>query len=239
MFDSKLYKEIKDTVDEIKIDFGGGCSVEKGYAMAWLIKIFKIKKTIDIGVYRGRSFFPQVIAHKNYSKGIVYGIDPYNKQCASESDNLELKNAIDSFVEITDFDDLYNQVLSILSNKKFEKNGKIIRKRSEDAIGDFIGQNSNFGLIHIDGNHDTVMVKNDVNLYLPLLRKNGFLVMDDVSWSSVVPTTSELEKKMTLVYKKVNNNNDFAIYWNNNSGLFGYIMNKFVNFNIDKAMKCK
>ena len=33
--DRKLYTDLKELLSEIKIDFGGGCSLEKAYIMAW------------------------------------------------------------------------------------------------------------------------------------------------------------------------------------------------------------
>ena len=38
--------------------------------MAELIRTFEMKLTVDIGVYRGRSLFPQALSHRECSGGI-------------------------------------------------------------------------------------------------------------------------------------------------------------------------
>jgi len=60
-----LFTELEEILGEIKIDFGGGCSFEKAYVMAWLIANYQLKSTVDIGVYRGRSLFPQALVPNN------------------------------------------------------------------------------------------------------------------------------------------------------------------------------
>jgi len=75
-----LKEEVYMILINLKSDFGGGCSLEKALLMAILIKSENMKKTCDRGVYRRRSFLPQAVAHQIYSKGIVYGVDPYSNE---------------------------------------------------------------------------------------------------------------------------------------------------------------
>lgn len=92
--DRKLYTDLKELLSEIKVDFYGGCSLEKAYIMAWLIANFKLKSTVDIGVYRGRSLFPQDLAHKRFSNGIFDSIALWDSKLAHQNDNKELRKAI-------------------------------------------------------------------------------------------------------------------------------------------------
>ena len=217
--DRKLYTDLKELLSEIKIDFGGGCSFEKAYIMAWLIANFKLKSTVDIGVYRGRSLFSQAIAHKRFSNGIVYGIDPWDSELARENDNKELKEAIDDFIDKTDFSEIGREVARYNFEKGFNDHCVLIQKKSEDAISQFRDRNVIFDLIHIDGNHATEIVMKDIELYLPLLAERGFVVLDDISWDSVQPAFNAVSSKYSLIYKKtdLNKKNDFAIFWNNNN----------------------
>lgn len=212
----KLWKEL---LKEIQIDFGGGCSFEKAYIMAWLIANFKLKSTVDIGVYRGRSLFPQAIAHKRFSNGIVYGIDPWDNELARETHSGELKKQIDDFIDKTDFSEICHEVARYNFEKGFNDHCVLIQKKSEDAIAQFKDKNIIFDLIHIDGNHDTEIVMKDIELYLPLLTKKGFVILDDISWDSVRPAFNAVSSKYSLIYKKtdLNKKNDFAIFWNNNN----------------------
>lgn len=211
--DRKLYTDLKDLLSEIKIDFGGGCGFEKAYIMAWLIANFKLKSAVDIGVYRGRSLFSQALAHKEFSNGIVYGIDPWDNELARENDSGEFKKQIDDFIDKTDFSEIGREVVRYNFEKGFNDHCVIIQKKSEDAISQFKDKNIIFDLIHIDGNHDTEIVMKDVELYLPLLVEKGFVVLDDISWDSVRPAFNAVSSKYSLIYKK----NDYAIFWNNNN----------------------
>lgn len=214
-----LYENVRELLDKIIVDFGGGCGVDKAFVMAWLIGFFKMKTTLDIGVYRGRSLFPQALAHKIFTKGVAYGVDPWTKIDAKEEGYPELKQKIDEFVDKTDFDQIFYQVESFNKKNEFTKNCILLRKKSEDAAAYFRENNIKFDLIHIDGNHDTKYVVNDIALYLPLLNKNGFMVMDDISWNSVKPALDILDKKINLVSFRIDNINDYAVYWNTNSKL--------------------
>jgi glycosyltransferase involved in cell wall biosynthesis len=217
VIDRKLYTDLKELLSEIKIDFGGGCSLEKAYIMAWLIANFKLKSTVDIGVYRGRSLFPQALAHKRFSNGIVYGIDPWNNELARENDNKELKESIDDFLAKTDLSEIGREVSRYNFEKGFNDYCVLIQKKSEDAIAQFKDKNIIFDLIHIDGNHDTEMVMKDIDLYLPLLTEKGFVVMDDITWDSVKPAFDAVNSKYSLLYKKRDLDDDYAIFWKNNN----------------------
>jgi hypothetical protein len=209
-----LHDNIRELLDQIMVDFGGGCGVDKAFIMAWLIAFYKLKKTLDIGVYRGRSLFPQALAHQLYTNGVVYGVDPWTQEDAKEEGYPELKDKIDEFVDKTDFDQIFSQVDAFNKSNGFEKNCILARKKSADAVKYFRDNKIKFDLIHIDGNHDTKFVINDVELYLPLLNKNGFIVMDDISWNSVKPALDVLNNKACLVSLRMDGENDYAIYRN-------------------------
>lgn len=217
VIDRKLYTDLKELLSEIKVGFGGGCSLEKAYIMAWLIANFKLKSTVDIGVYTGRSLFPQALAHKRFSNGIVYGIDPWDSELARENDNKELKEAIDDFLDKTDLSEIGCEVARYNFEKGFNDHCVLIKKKSEDAIAQFKDKNIIFDLIHIDGNHDTEMVMKDIDLYLPLLTEKGFVVMDDITWDSVKPAFDAVNSKYSLLYKKRDLENDYVIFWKNNN----------------------
>jgi hypothetical protein len=226
-----LSNGIKKIHSLIPQDFGGGCSHEKGLLMSLVISDFKLKKTADIGVYRGRSLFPQAIAHKLYSKGIVYGIDPYSNEDAVQNDNPDLQKELDNFVATVDFQALYNGVVKILRDKKYENNCQLIRKKSSEAAIYFKNNNIFFGLVHIDGNHDTKFVMEDVTNYLPLLEEKSFIVLDDVSWDSVQPAFSLLAKEMDFIDQYIDETNDFALF---GKGL-SYEEKELINVNFNKV----
>jgi hypothetical protein len=216
---NKLYSDIESLLSEIPVDFGGGCSLGKSYLLAWLIRRYNLKTTLDMGVYRGRSLFPQALAHAKFTGGSVYGVDPWDAAKAKELDvPEELRARIDEFVEQTDFEKIYQQVLLLRQRLHYEDHCNILRETSANAARFFDTQGILFDLIHVDGNHDTNIVMEDVKLYLPLLKANGFVVLDDVSWESVKPAYQALNRRLGLVYKSTKPpKNDYAIFWNCNS----------------------
>ncbi len=209
-----LLTQIERTLAEVPMDFGGGCSVRKAYVMAWLIRRFKLTPTLDIGVYRGRSLFPQAIAHRVAGKGVAYGVDPWSAAEADESDHAELRDEIKAFVQSTNFDQICQDVSRRVLDFGLSQHTRIVRATSAAAAEQFAAQGVAFGLIHIDGNHDTEPVLRDVRAYLPLLQPGGFLVMDDVSWPSVDPAVQEAAAQAELLMRRVSKDkrDDYAVF---------------------------
>lgn len=220
LYDEELYSDIEEMLDRIPIDLGGGCSVSKAYLFAWLIRRYDLKRTVDIGVYRGRSLFPQALAHSRFTGGVVYGVDPYSASEAREEDLYEThdkdKEAINRFVEQTDWEALCQEVASMRDDLGYADHCVLLRKTSADAAAFFEENDISFDMVHVDGNHDTEKVMEDVALYLPRLQENGFMVLDDLSFESVRPAYDELNARTTLVYERTDqdNANDFAVFRN-------------------------
>ncbi|HEY6514342.1 MAG TPA: class I SAM-dependent methyltransferase [Burkholderiaceae bacterium] len=210
---NKLRHEVEQVLGRIPIDFGGGCSVRKAYVMAWLIGRFGLERSLDIGVYRGRSLFPQAVAHKLAGRGVAYGVDPWSAAEADESDHTALREQIKAFVANTDFEQLYRDVMRRVGEFGVGEHTRIVRTTSAEAAKQFAADGVTFGLIHIDGNHDTEPVLRDVRAYLPLLQPGGFLVMDDVSWPSVEPAVHEAERHTKLLLRRVSADkaDDYAV----------------------------
>jgi hypothetical protein len=212
-----LRAQVSTILESVPIDFGGGCSVAKATVLAQIIVSQRITNSIDIGIYRGRSYFPQALAHEKYTHGKVIGIDPYSKGDAMEYDEKELQDAITDFVAVTDFDEIFTTVNSLRTELGVADASEILRTTSDAAAVELASRT--FGLIHIDGNHDSGAVLSDVKNYLPLLDpNNGFLVLDDISWSSVRPAVDLVSSQLKLLYARVDTFNDYAVFWNGKSG---------------------
>lgn len=213
----ELRRGVAEVLADVPVDFGGGCGVDKAYLLAALVGLTRTKRSVDIGVYRGRSYFPQALAHKQFTGGRVYGVDPYSKLDAREEDNPPLKAAIDTWIEETDFDRLLKEVRRHAKQHSLGKNSELVRLTSADAAERFRAERLRFGLIHIDGNHDTKVVLDDVQNYLPLLERGGFVVLDDISWDSVRPATAAVVPQLVPVLTRVDSANDYAVFWNGRS----------------------
>jgi hypothetical protein len=75
-------------------------------------------------------------------------------------------------------------------------------------------------------------VRQDLDLYAPLLESGGFLVLDGVSWQSVKPIDVALQQSMTCVFHHVEYpSDDYAIFWNSRWAIGAYfqrfVLNRF------------
>jgi hypothetical protein len=120
--------------------------------------------------------------------GKITGIDPWSFEMSKNDIETADKIYEDYFYNQLlkgqeTFDIIYNNVSDIVSNNDMSKTITLIRKPSEDAFIEF--ENESIDIIHIDGNHNEMNVSRDILLYLPLVKKGGYIVMDDSDWNSV------------------------------------------------------
>ncbi len=194
-----LFDELFNITELIPVDFGGGSALDKTYLMAYLVLRNNFKTFVEIGVYKGRSLFPVTYAIKK-NNGVAYGIDPYQKDAAREYDIEEdLQKQIDSFIDETDFESIYQNVVQLKSDLGFKEHLEIIRKKSSES--DLLFQDIKIDMLHIDGNHDTKHVLEDIKLYLPFLNYESIIVMDDIDWSSVKPAYEKLKETATVIFE--------------------------------------
>jgi len=205
-----LFTQLEKIIELIPLDFGGGSPLSKTYLMAYLILKNNLKTFVEIGVYRGMSLFPVTYAIKQ-NNGMSYGVDPYNIDDAKEFDvDEDLKKQIDEFFDELDFENIYQNVIKLKSEFGFEKHLELIRKKSSESVEFFRKNNITIDMLHIDGNHDTKYVMEDVELFLPLLKPKSIVVMDDIDWNSVKPAYEKLKEKTTVIFESSN----FAILIN-------------------------
>jgi|GEM_PF-180792 len=195
-----IYEACKIFDKEIKTDFGGGSSIEKTFLMSYLVQNQNLKSFAEIGVYRGKSFFPTAYSIKK-NKGKSYGIDPYSFSCAKENDvekNLKLK--IDIFLEKLNFEEIYKNVTFLKKKYCLNQSVNFIKKSSEKAYTYFKKNNIELDIVHIDGNHDTKHVKQDYELYYDILKNGGFFVFDDINWDSVNVIYKQAKKECLEIF---------------------------------------
>ena len=118
---------------------------------------------IEIGSYKGRSAIFLAKGCEVRNEGIVYAIDPLI------SNNEEIIENI----------------------KEYKDRIKFIRKYSYEALASV--PNNNIRLLFIDGDHEYEGVKKDIELYSPLLNKDGIIALHDFSLSGSGVVTAVME----------------------------------------------
>jgi predicted O-methyltransferase YrrM len=157
-------------------EYYGWASQSKVDYMRELVKDFKPKIFVEIGVYGGASFIPIAkLMRELHRDNECYAIDPWdmdqNLLEVADADkewwakNPDLNPAKESFI------------------KKLEENNlaevRVLELNSDEASNWFDIDEIDF--LHIDGGHDYQAIIDCYN-YLPRVKSGGIIVMDDVNW---------------------------------------------------------
>jgi predicted O-methyltransferase YrrM len=180
-------RDLQSLIIRDEYDEGGWCFDEKRKLIHNLVKTTHSKVCVEIGVYKGSSLFAFAEILETIG-GKITGIDPWSFEMSKNDIESKDNGYEDYFYNQLlkgqeTFDIIYNKVCDIVSNNDMSKTITLIRKPSEDVFIEF--ENESIDIIHIDGNHNETNVSRDILLYLPLVKKGGYIVMDDSDWNGV------------------------------------------------------
>jgi cephalosporin hydroxylase len=139
------------------------------HSMWWtLLREYKPKLTLEIGVYRGQVVtLWGVISKLNSVNCEIHGVSPFSPAGDQVS------------VYLSDLDYMKD---TLISNRYFDlAEPKFIKAYSTDEAAIEYIKNTKWDLIYIDGNHDYEVVLADYLLCKDALADGGLLVMDDSS----------------------------------------------------------
>jgi hypothetical protein len=180
----------------------GWCTTEKALNFIDLVLEVQPEVCVDIGTFGGRSLFPVASALKFLGKGIVIGIDPWDKiECLKHFEATDDPRHIDWWGKI-DFNQIYRGFVQMLQKHNLEKYCKALKTTSEKASS----QIESIDILYIDGNHAEHMVTQDVQLYLPKVRKGGYIWLNDTTWTAMQPAIELLTEGCDVI-KLIENGN--------------------------------
>lgn len=147
---------------------------------------------VEIGVLTGRSISVLEMMARRYAIGPVLGIDPwaYASSVQQESPS-ELQRMVDVWNARVPFETFVVQLLPIARTGLFNyvmgtsrAAHEVWRTHAPITSPEFkmTHHGTDIALLHIDGNHDYAAVKDDVELWLPHVRSDGWLILDDYFW---------------------------------------------------------
>ncbi|MGL5262974.1 MAG: class I SAM-dependent methyltransferase [Candidatus Rhabdochlamydia sp.] len=171
----------QNTVLSYQSNIPGWCCEEKAKNMMDLIYEVKPKICVELGVFGGSSIHPTACALKFLKQGVVYAIDPWrNLDClegyALDDPNYNWWNSIN-------LNDIYDGFEKMLYDYKLRFYCVVMRMTGQEALSQFADES--IDILHIDGNHTENAALNDAQMYLPKVKKGGYVWFDDVCW----PTT--------------------------------------------------
>jgi predicted O-methyltransferase YrrM len=190
-------------------DIGGICTEEKRKVIKSLIEKTNAQLCVEIGVYKGSSllYFAEVL---QTTRGRVIGIDPYKlDSLKNEIPNKEISDYFYDvlFKEQKTLDNIYFNLKQILENNNLENLITLVRDKSENYYQNI--ENESIDVLHIDGNHDEEYVTKDILNYLPLVKKGGYIIMDDTSWVGVI---NSINNHLVDKCKLVSEYSEFTVY---------------------------
>lgn len=194
-----MKKQLNELIEKNYLDSGGRCCEDEGQTIKELVHKTNATLCAEIGVYRGSSLMYFIEALQETS-GIVIGIDPYAYE--NLHNTYPTKKTHDRLHTIfpaqESVDSLYENLSKIIKDNNLEKLVRLIRDTSANASSSF--ENNTIDVLHIDGNHDEEYVTLDILNYLPLVKPNGYIIMDDINWVGVKNSISKhLISKASLI----------------------------------------
>ena len=199
--DSKV-EELKQKVYKTLSTLEGWCSKEKAMYLIDLVVENKPSVCVDIGTFGGSSLFPVASALKFVGQGVVIGIDPWDKlECIKHFDPIENKTDIQWWGALN-LNNIHSSYLNMLRRFKLEPFCITIKATSEKAAAEI----TTIDLLHIDGNHAELLMRRDVELYLPKVSSGGYILLNDSLWASAQPAIEMLTEACDVV-KLLDNGN--------------------------------
>jgi hypothetical protein len=207
-----------------KYDGWGWCSLNKaGCFIDYINDICSRKESpicIEIGVYGGKSILPVALELKRHDKGIVYGIDPWENEAASEGytgDDLQFWSTIDLNL-------YYNICLETINENDLNDVVSILRMKSNDAP-----EFDNIDFLYIDGQH-TEQALLDAEKYASKIALDGYCIVDDVSWGAVEKVPSYLKR---IGFEQIHTVDNAIVFKRKKLGT----RNNVFNFNVKQSKK--
>lgn len=182
----------------------GWCTLEKAFSMAEIILETKPKLVVETGVFGGKSAIPIAMALREAGQGVLYAIDPWSVEAATEGDV-----GIEHFVwwSKVDLEVIYAGFVKATMALDLGKELRWIRAKSDSACKMF--HRRSIDLFHQDSNHSEKVSCREAKMWAPLLKKKSTWVFDDADWPSTQKAIGLIE---SFGFTKVNQDDKYRIF---------------------------
>jgi predicted O-methyltransferase YrrM len=195
-FKSKVLEDIQQ--------LDGWCSHFKASTLMELVWFVQPQVVVEIGVFGGKSLVPMAFALEDLGRGgIVYGIDPWSANSSAEGMDDIHKDWWSSL----DHGSILRKLQSKIGQFSLNKYIQLIQETSADAP-----EIPNIDILHIDGNHSDGASYLDVIKWVPLVRRGGMIVFDDITWDTTIRATNWLDENCVRILSIQDEDNAWAIW---------------------------
>lgn len=183
-------EDLKDQVCNLLPSMEGWCTREKALTLMDLVFEYEPDVCVEIGVFGGASFCPIAAAVKLRGRGLVIGIDPWDRnEMILNLDPVQDQAHIRWWGKVN-IDRVLSNFNAMVRRLELGKHVIAIRATSEQALFMI----PEIDLLHIDGNHSEVSSLRDVEMYLPKVRSGGVVIYHDSLWAERQKGLEELLK---------------------------------------------
>lgn len=180
----------------------GWCTKNKAAILIEFVFRLQPKKVVEVGVFGGKSLVPMACALRATQSGKIYGIDPWESSESvdgMDGENFNWWNSID-----------HNSILRGLQDRirDFELINEIILLKTTSEMAPLI---YDIDILHIDGNHSEKASYYDVTKWVPLVRKGGIIVLDDITWGTTEKAVNWLDENCIKI-AEFHESNDWGIW---------------------------
>jgi len=197
-------KRFKQTALQAMKQLQGWCSEYKASTLMDLVWLMRPKTIVEIGVFGGKSLVPMAFALKAIGAGgVVYGIDPWSAAASAEGQDGVNKD----YWSTLDHQGILNDLRSKVSLFRLDDQIRLVQATSEDAV-----PIENIDILHIDGNHSDEASYFDTLKWVPLVRKGGMIIFDDITWSTIDRALTWLDANCTKLLQIDDEENSWGIW---------------------------
>lgn len=170
-------KRFKQTALYAMKQLQGWCSEYKASTLMDLVWFMRPQTVVEIGVFGGKSLVPMAFAVKALNNGgVVYGIDPWSSIASAEGQDGDNKD----YWGTLDHDAILSGLQQKIEQFNLSDQIELIRATSEEAQ-----PIENIDILHIDGNHSDDASYFDAIKWVPLVRRGGMIIFDDITWETI------------------------------------------------------
>lgn len=184
---------IADAISEYTPHQNGWTTVERASEMAACILETKAKVIVDIGVFAGRSTVAMGFAARELGDAMVFGIDPWKIESATEGEADEA--SADWWRSKADLERMHRECMQWVWDHRLDQWVTIIRAASQHVHQLF----PTIDFLNIDGQHAEIASCRDVQLYLPKLKSGHYVTFDDTDWAQTQKAVQMIEAECDLV----------------------------------------